>query len=124
MPTKKKGLFAIGIFTLGLLLGLAIGSFTGALPKSNLKPTPNVAEGAEIFTNDLTGVEWVEGTYQGYLGVYSNHLAIYDGMPPNGELRHIMTDYEVRDDIRPQLEVGIPFTDTYDLLRLLENYTS
>ncbi|HZK24671.1 MAG TPA: hypothetical protein VFC74_04710 [Oscillospiraceae bacterium] len=124
LKKKQPGIYTISIFSLGLLLGLVLGKFD-LLPGATAA-MPQAAEGAILFgaadasqPGSATAVE-----YQGYLGVYEDHLAIYDGLPPHGTLQHVIADYEVRDDVRPLLEAGIPFTDTYDLLRLLENYTS
>lgn len=58
-----------------------------------------------------------------YLGVYRGKIAIYRGIPPGGVLERV-TDYPVRDDVADQLEQGIPFKTTEDLLWLLESYTS
>lgn len=126
LKMKQPGIYIISIFSFGLLLGLTLGRFAKDLLPDATAAVPKVAEGAILFgaadasqPGSSTLVE-----YQGYLGVYEDHLAIYDGLPPHGTLQHVITDYEVRDDVRPLLEAGIPFTDTYDLLRLLENYTS
>ncbi|MCR3923144.1 MAG: hypothetical protein NUK65_11630 [Firmicutes bacterium] len=127
---KRHGLYAIALFSVGLLLGVALGSLTGALPHERIQQSPKIAEGAGLWAEELAegpgnyGEVVDEPVYQGYLGVFEDHIAIYDGLPPHGVLQHVMIDYEVRGDVRPQLEAGIPFTDTYDLLRLLENYTS
>ncbi|NLZ92551.1 MAG: hypothetical protein GX922_00835 [Firmicutes bacterium] len=121
----KQKIYGGMLFTLGLLLGLALSKYSPAWQSENYF-FRNIAEGADLLAgeavDDLTYPQELE--YQGYLGVYDSHIAIYDGLPPRGVLRHVMLDYEVRDDVRPELEEGIPFTDTYDLLRLLENYTS
>ena len=61
--------------------------------------------------------------YQGYLGVYKNRIAIFQGTPPTGTLQYI-TEYDVREDLREQLEPGIPFSSTIELLQLLESFTS
>lgn len=58
-----------------------------------------------------------------YLGVYRGKIAIYRGLPPNGVLERV-TDFPVRDDVADQLEQGIPFKTTENLLWLLESYTS
>lgn len=117
----KQKFYAGTLFILGLLFGLTLGQYSTVRQIGN----SGIVEGADV---DLlvgeTNESPQESEYQGYLGIYENHIAIYDGLPPHGILRHVMLDYEVRDDVRPELEKGIPFTDTYDLLRLLENYTS
>ena len=123
---RHPGIHLLIVFSLGLLVGLVCGRFITDLLPGATAAAPQTAEGAILFgaadasePGPPTPVE-----YQGYLGVYDNHLAIYDGLPPHGTLKHVITDYEVRDDLRSLLEVGIPFTDTYDLLRLLVYYTS
>lgn len=59
----------------------------------------------------------------GYVGVHGERIAIFQGYPPNGILQYV-TEFEVRDDIRDQLENGVPFTTTKELMQLLESYTS
>ncbi|NLN07412.1 MAG: hypothetical protein GX167_07330 [Firmicutes bacterium] len=120
-----KRLTPVSIFLIGLVLGLAAGGGATALFFRGLSPVSGVAEGAALTAEKTGPVPEADGrVYQGYLGVYDNHLAIYDAVPPGGMLQYVLTDYEVREDLRPQLEKGIPFTDMYDMLRLLENYTS
>ncbi|HHX73507.1 MAG TPA: hypothetical protein GX699_01220 [Firmicutes bacterium] len=120
-----KRLTPVSIFLIGMVLGMAAGGGSAALFFRDLSPGHGVVEGAGL-TAENTGYAPEAGVrvYQGYLGVYENHLAIYDEEPPDGILQYILTDYEAREDLRPQLEKGIPFTDMYDMLRLLENYTS
>jgi hypothetical protein len=59
----------------------------------------------------------------GYLGVHGERIAIFQGNPPNGILQHV-TEFEVGDDVRDQLEKGVMFTTTEELMQLLESYTS
>ncbi|MBS4007890.1 MAG: BofC C-terminal domain-containing protein [Clostridium sp.] len=61
--------------------------------------------------------------FQGYLGIYDERIAIFFGQPPDGSLQYV-TDFKVREDLREQLAVGVPFRDASELLALLENYTS
>jgi hypothetical protein len=58
-----------------------------------------------------------------YLGVRGDRIAIFRGLPPDGVLERV-TEYEVKDDVRDQLEKGIPFTTMEELMQLLESYTS
>lgn len=59
----------------------------------------------------------------GYLGIHAERIAVFQGDPPNGVLQHV-TEFEIRDDIRDQLEKGVVFTTTEELMQLLESYTS
>jgi hypothetical protein len=58
-----------------------------------------------------------------YLGVHHGHIAIFRGDPPDGSLEEV-TEFEVKDDIRDQLEQGVPFYTIEELQQLLESYTS
>ncbi|NLM46808.1 MAG: hypothetical protein GX200_08405 [Firmicutes bacterium] len=121
----RKRLAPACIFLIGLVLGLLAGGGMAVLCLRGIQPGPAVAEGASLAAEGTVHAPEAGGrVYQGYLGVYENHLAIYDAVPPDGMLQYVLTDYEAREDLRPQLEKGIPFTDMYDMLRLLENYTS
>lgn len=62
-------------------------------------------------------------TERWYLGVHQGHIAIFRGSPPDGSLEEV-TEFEVKDDIRDQLERGVPFYSMEELLQLLESYTS
>lgn len=115
---------------LGLLLGFACATALlrppppGAQPLSEqvppLKNSGFVANEVQEMPGEDAGSELI---FQGYLGTYENRIAIYRGEAPQGTLQHI-TDYEVRDDLREQLEAGVPFRDAGELITLLENYTS
>ncbi|HHU30193.1 MAG: hypothetical protein QM368_06000 [Bacillota bacterium] len=113
-------------FVLGLLLGLLVAGPAGtAFPRQKLQQ--NAVQG--VLNGGAPGFAAghfaKKAAYEGYLGIYKDCLAIYEGgQPPYGILQHVMQDYRVRDDIRPLLEKGMPFTDTYHLLRLLENCTT
>lgn len=72
---------------------------------------------------EVEGYEEAEGLFGGYIGVQDGRIAIFRGRPPNGTLEHV-TEFEVKEDVREQLERGIPFTTTEELLQLLESYTS
>ncbi|NLP36551.1 MAG: hypothetical protein GX357_02735 [Firmicutes bacterium] len=127
MFTRQKKIFPVGFITLSFCLGLAVGIFVMQLPAMKKQNNIAAAESAGFCAAEAEspgGPVEVQRKYQGYLGVYNNHLAVYDGLPPHGILKYVMMDYVARDDIRAQLEAGVPFTDTYDLLRILENYTS
>ncbi len=58
-----------------------------------------------------------------FLGVRGDRIAIYRGVPPEGTLERV-TEYEVKEDVRDQLEKGIPFSTMEELMQLLESYTS
>lgn len=123
----QKWIFPASFLTLGFCLGLVIGVTVAPAPAGSGQNNMAAAECAGFFPEEvhhLAAAPEVQPQYQGYLGVYNNHLAVYEGLPPNGTLKYVMTDYAARDDVRAQLEQGVPFTDTYDLLRILENYTS
>jgi len=101
--------FAVLLTTIGLMVAsLAYLQQTGRQPQA--------AEIREAEETSLT-----DG--QGYLGVYQDRIAIYRGNPPDGRLERV-TEFEVKEDIRDQLEQGVPFTGPEELFRLLESYTS
>jgi hypothetical protein len=60
---------------------------------------------------------------KGYIGVHNDRIAIFRGVPPSGSLERV-TEFEVKNDVRDQLERGIPFSNMEELLLLLESYTS
>jgi hypothetical protein len=60
---------------------------------------------------------------KGYIGVHNDRIAIFRGVPPSGSLERV-TEFEVKNDVRDQLEKGIPFSNMEELLLLLESYTS
>jgi hypothetical protein len=59
----------------------------------------------------------------GYIGVHNDKIAIFRGVPPSGSLEQV-TEFEVKNDVRDQLEKGIPFSNLEELQLLLESYTS
>ncbi len=59
----------------------------------------------------------------GYLSVCEDRIAVFWGIPPDGILQYV-TEFEVRDDLRDELEKGVLFTTTEELMQLLESYTS
>ncbi len=60
---------------------------------------------------------------QKYIGIWGDRIAIFRGVPPGGSLEQV-TEFEVREDVREQLERGIPYANMEELLLLLESYTS
>ncbi|MBS4023195.1 MAG: BofC C-terminal domain-containing protein [Dethiobacter sp.] len=60
---------------------------------------------------------------QRYIGVHDGKIAIFRGLPPAGSLEQV-TPFEVKEDVREQLEKGITFSTEEELLKLLESYTS
>jgi len=125
--TRQKWIFPASFLTFGFCLGLVIGVAVAPIPAGSKQKNTAAAESAGIYMSEAQQLDASPETqqqYQGYLGVYNNHLAVYEGLPPTGTLKYVMMDYVARDDVRAQLEQGVPFTDTYDLLRILENYTS
>ncbi|MDW7650700.1 MAG: BofC C-terminal domain-containing protein [Bacillota bacterium] len=132
MARKRRRLYYnLAWWALAGLIGFAFAA--AVLPRGEgakglvPRPTP-ILESPEVMEEDpLTdepgGYVDTESMIRGYLGIHGTNIAIYHGKPPHGELEYI-TEYEVRDDVREQLEAGVPFNDTEELLRLLENFTS
>lgn len=60
---------------------------------------------------------------ENFIGIYNDRIAIFRGTRPEGVLLEI-TDYDVKEVYRKDLEEGIPFTDEEEKLRILESYTS
>ncbi len=58
-----------------------------------------------------------------YVGLYQGKIAIYSGTPPHGVLVEI-TDYEVSEIYREDLERGIPFESEAEKKSILESYTT
>lgn len=126
---RKLELYWVILYILGTLFGMAAGIGVMSLHQraadSQPRVAPRVEEPQTLIKEpaDPGGYSGPEAVFSGYLGVHNNRIAVFEGEPPHGTLQ-LVTEYEVRDDLREQLEAGVPFTDTYDLLRLLENYTS
>lgn len=132
MARKQKSLF----FFLSCLFFAGVVGFTLATikmkqPEKNSENLPHAApllESPDVllehFSSDEPGGYAEPGVgYQGYLGVYNNRIAIFKGTPLTGTLQYITED-EVREDLREQLESGAPFSDNVELLQLLESFTS
>ncbi|MBS3900842.1 MAG: BofC C-terminal domain-containing protein [Dethiobacter sp.] len=127
MRKNKRNLFAVLLFLSGLLIGCAGAMILLAqsapealpLPSEAQTPLPDSRQQMSVPEEDDKG----KMIFQGYLGIYSGRIAIFSGQPPQGTLQYV-TDYEVREDLRGQLAVGVPFRDASELLALLENYTS
>ncbi|UNC92627.1 hypothetical protein [Candidatus Contubernalis alkaliaceticus] len=64
-----------------------------------------------------------EGVEEDFVGIYNDKIAIFRGVRPEGTLKEI-TDYEVKEVYRSDLEKGIPFEDEEEKIRILESYTS
>ena len=60
---------------------------------------------------------------ENYIGVYNDKIAIFRGIRPDGVLLEI-TDFDVKEVYREDLEQGIPFEDEEEKMRILESYTS
>ncbi|OWZ83453.1 BofC C-terminal domain-containing protein [Natranaerobius trueperi] len=63
------------------------------------------------------------GTDAGYIGIYQDKIAIYEGEPPNGELIEI-TRHDIKEVYRYELEEGIIFENEEEKDQILESYTS
>lgn len=131
MARRRHTTFPGLIFlVLGILIGFVAAMGLGRTPSPHAQPlrydAPPMRD-PDIPTRDVLedpgGYTESEAIFRGYLGTYSNRIAIFQGEPPHGTLQHI-TEYEVRDDLREQLEAGVPFRDAGELITLLENYTS
>ncbi|MCW3490416.1 BofC C-terminal domain-containing protein [Dethiobacter alkaliphilus] len=133
MVSKTIGtiLKMIAVFMLGGLVGYAsLQVVTRQPPPDEQLPfvAPQPAD-PDFYVNmqeaidDPGGYSEREMMFRGYLGIHNDRIAIFQGTPPDGVLQDI-TEYEVRDDLRPQLEEGVPFEDIQEMLSLLENYTS
>ena len=99
--------------------GLSNGELGTILPKqwqvAEFSPSTVVLESVDQFCNSCLN--------KSYIGVYDDKIAIFRGIPPDGVVESI-TEFEVKQDIRDQLEKGIPFSTLEELLLLLESYTS
>lgn len=60
---------------------------------------------------------------ENYIGIYNNKIAIFRGIRPDGVLLEI-TDFDVKEVYREDLEKGIPFENEEEKIRILESYTS
>ncbi len=60
---------------------------------------------------------------QFYLGIFEHNIAVYQGFPPNGKLIEI-TDIQVKDIDRPDLEKGVIFESEEQKRMLLETFSS
>jgi len=58
-----------------------------------------------------------------YLGIFDQNIAVYQGSPPDGKLVEI-TDIEVREIDRQELENGVVFETEEQKSRLLESFSS
>jgi hypothetical protein len=131
MARKQSNVWlSVLLLVLGVLLGYAAaGSLRGtAAPEA--RPLPYEAPLVKDPQLDLQktidnpgGYSEPEMAFSGYLGIHNQYIAIFEGEPPTGKLQYV-TDYEVREDLRDQLEAGVPFSGSGELLTLLENYTS
>ena len=132
MARRRQSLFAkLALWALAGLIGFALATATqgdpGA-PDDMLPPSVPILENPELPEGNLPpdepgGYVEPEAIFRGYLGVHGSRIAVYRGNPSQGELQYV-TEYEVREDVREQLESGVPFADTEELLQLLENFTS
>jgi hypothetical protein len=128
MARRRKMVLSSSLVLLlaGFLAGYAVASL-GRAPAVLERPLPNEAapfeEALPEAQSNPGGYSEPEMIFHGYLGIYNERIAIFRGHPPGGTLQHI-NEYEVRDDLRVPLEEGVPFHDTGELLRLLENFTS
>jgi hypothetical protein len=121
---RKKASLAVVLLVLGFLAGFATATVLRPAPQGRLLPEAGYPDntGAQRVL-DEPGYGGQELIFHGYLGIYSERIAIFQGVPPDGTLQYL-TDYEIRDDVRDALEDGVPFSNTRELLRLLENFTS
>ena len=125
---NKKKSFAVIFLFLGVLIGSAGAVILQLQPAPEALPLPSEAQTPRVPDMRQQMSEPEEDNqgkmiFQGYLGIYDERIAIFFGQPPDGTLQYI-TDYKVREDLREQLAVGVPFRDASELLALLENYTS
>ena len=132
MARRCESLFAkLAVWALAGLIGFALATAIQgrpATPDEIKLPSIPILENPELPEDNLPpgepgGYVEPEAIFRGYLGVHGNRIAVYRGNPSQGELQYV-TEYEVREDVREQLESGVPFANTEELLRLLENYTS
>ncbi len=72
---------------------------------------------------EQNGKEYSESVEEDFVGIYNDRIAIFRGVRPQGTLREI-TDYEVKEVYRMDLEKGIPFESEEEKIRILESYTS
>ncbi|MBS4031544.1 MAG: BofC C-terminal domain-containing protein [Clostridiales bacterium] len=126
---KKRSGIIMAIILLALVAVVAAASLRG--PDSGETPLPPPAMPQEMPEQSSPPVV-EQNTHReperdvflhGYLGVHGERIAIFQGNPPNGILQYV-TEFEVRDDVRDQLEKGVPFSTTQELMQLLESYTS
>ena len=122
----------IALFLLGGLVGYASLQVVTRQPLPQDDGVPHVAPepmdpdfylDMQDVMDDPGGYSEPELMFRGYLGIHGDRIAIYQGTPPNGTLQDV-TEYEVRDDLREQLEAGVSFSDIEEMFSLLENFTS
>ena len=132
MARKQKSLFIfLSCLFFAAVIGFTLATLTMKQPERDHDMLPQPApflESPDVLLEHFSAEEpggYAEPGvgYQGYLGVYNNRIAVFEGLPLTGTLQYI-TEYEVREDLREQLESGVPFSSTIELLQLLESFTS
>ncbi|PKM79391.1 MAG: hypothetical protein CVU88_06050 [Firmicutes bacterium HGW-Firmicutes-13] len=78
---------------------------------------------AEVIMEKLVDDLCYECKESSYVGIFEDRIAIYQGKYPYGVLKEI-TDFEVKEVYRQELEKGIPFSTEEEKRRILESYTS
>lgn len=114
-------LFYVLLFTTAVMLAVSLYYLAQfrQVPRAEPMPAPldfSLPEQDETIRIHDESERW-------YLGVHQGHIAIFRGDPPDGSLEEV-TEFEVKDDIRDQLEKGVPFDTIEELQQLLESYTS
>ncbi len=105
--------------------GFTFTGYTREELKINLPPGWEVSSfrPADVVIKRTKGIPCQECSEIQYIGIYEDRIAIYQGERPHGVVKEV-TDFEVKEIYREDLEEGIPFSTEEEKKRILESYTS
>ena len=117
MVNEKSQTYKIYGIALAVIILLSFGFLAVFLTGRSVNNEP----GQDEVAVEQNGQEDLEE--ENYVGIYNDRIAIFRGVRPEGVLLEI-TDYDVKEVYRKDLEKGIPFEDEEEKIRILESYTS